>query len=259
MSLRECPRRSSRRRRTPRRSHPHRAPPKARDGWRSCGRAWPTRPRRAGRSRPSRHRRPDRRTRHEPRLPYLDFADAVGSLAEACTLIRRLWTEDEPFDFDGTYHQLTGAFCNPKPVQRPHPPVMIGGRATATLRVVAEHADLWNIPGADLDDCSWTSSAPRSVARPPRSPARSICGSPTTDPRSPETRSRELSTRASRTSCSGSPLHIPKASGSGSPASSSPHRPEPRAPPRVRLVLRRGAAQLVRVLDLRLTEVLRVV
>jgi alkanesulfonate monooxygenase SsuD/methylene tetrahydromethanopterin reductase-like flavin-dependent oxidoreductase (luciferase family) len=30
---------------------------------------------------------------------------------------------------------------------------MIGGRATATLRVVAEHADLWNIPGADLDDC----------------------------------------------------------------------------------------------------------
>ena len=30
---------------------------------------------------------------------------------------------------------------------------MIGGRTTATLRVVAEHADLWNIPGSDLDDC----------------------------------------------------------------------------------------------------------
>ncbi|HEY1509700.1 MAG TPA: LLM class flavin-dependent oxidoreductase, partial [Solirubrobacteraceae bacterium] len=73
--------------------------------------------------------------------------------AEACTIIRRLWSEAEPFDFDGTYHQLTGAFCNPKPVQQPRPPIMIGGRTPATLRVVAEHADLWNIPGGDIDDC----------------------------------------------------------------------------------------------------------
>ncbi len=85
-------------------------------------------------------------------LPYLDFADAVASLAEACTVIQRLWTEDEPFDFDGTHHQLTGALGNPKPLQRPYPPIMIGGRTTATLRVVAEHADLWNIPGSDLAD-----------------------------------------------------------------------------------------------------------
>ena len=86
-------------------------------------------------------------------LPYLDFADAVRSLAEACTVIRRLWSEPEPFDFDGTYHRPAGAFCNPKPVQQPHPPIMIGGRTAATLRVAAEHADLWNIPGGDIDDC----------------------------------------------------------------------------------------------------------
>jgi alkanesulfonate monooxygenase SsuD/methylene tetrahydromethanopterin reductase-like flavin-dependent oxidoreductase (luciferase family) len=84
-------------------------------------------------------------------LPYHDAAYAVGSLAEACTVIRRLWTDDEPFDFDGTYVQLTGAYCNPKPVQRPYPPIMIGGAASATLRVVAEHADLWNIPSLDAD------------------------------------------------------------------------------------------------------------
>ncbi|MBO0794038.1 MAG: LLM class flavin-dependent oxidoreductase, partial [Ktedonobacteraceae bacterium] len=85
-------------------------------------------------------------------LPFHDSAYAVGSLAEACMVIRRLWTEAEPFDFEGTYLHLTGAFCNPKPVQRLYPPILIGGRSTATLRVVAEHANLWNIPGGDIDD-----------------------------------------------------------------------------------------------------------
>jgi alkanesulfonate monooxygenase SsuD/methylene tetrahydromethanopterin reductase-like flavin-dependent oxidoreductase (luciferase family) len=83
-------------------------------------------------------------------LPYSNAGDAVGGLAEALTVIRRLWDEDKPFDFDGTYLHLTGAFCNPKPVQRPHPPIVIGGQAAATLRVVAEHADVWNFPGGDV-------------------------------------------------------------------------------------------------------------
>jgi alkanesulfonate monooxygenase SsuD/methylene tetrahydromethanopterin reductase-like flavin-dependent oxidoreductase (luciferase family) len=86
-------------------------------------------------------------------LPFYDAEHATGSLAEACTVIRRLWTEEEPFDFHGAYLDLTGAFGNPKPVQRPHPPILIGGRSSPTLRVVAEHADLWNIPGGDIEDC----------------------------------------------------------------------------------------------------------
>ncbi|GGF15855.1 LLM class flavin-dependent oxidoreductase [Subtercola lobariae] len=87
-------------------------------------------------------------------LPYDDFSHAVGNLDEALTVIRRLWTEDAPFDFDGTYLHLAGAFGNPKPVQRPYPPIMIGGRSTAVLRVVAKHADLWNIPGGNLVDAT---------------------------------------------------------------------------------------------------------
>lgn len=85
-------------------------------------------------------------------LPFQPPAQAVESLAEACAVIKRLWTADEPFDFHGRHHHLAGAFGSPKPVQRPHPPILIGGRSSATLRVVAEHADLWNIPGGDLDD-----------------------------------------------------------------------------------------------------------
>lgn len=109
-------------------------------------------------------------------LPFHDTAHAVGSLAEACTVIRRLWTEPEPFDFHGAYVRLTGAYGNPKPVQRPHPPILIGGRSSATLRVVAEHADVWNIPGGDIDDavgrsalldryCAETGRDPASVTR----------------------------------------------------------------------------------------------
>jgi alkanesulfonate monooxygenase SsuD/methylene tetrahydromethanopterin reductase-like flavin-dependent oxidoreductase (luciferase family) len=79
-------------------------------------------------------------------LPIAGPAEGVARLAEACTIFKRMWTEDV-FDFDGRYYRLSGAICEPKPVQRPHPPIMIGGWGDRTLRVAAEHADIWNIPG----------------------------------------------------------------------------------------------------------------
>ncbi len=85
-------------------------------------------------------------------LPYDSFSDSVANLEEALTVIRRLWTETKPFSFQGEQIQLTEAFGNPKPVQQPHPPIVIGGRSSALLKVVARHADVWNIPGGDLDD-----------------------------------------------------------------------------------------------------------
>jgi alkanesulfonate monooxygenase SsuD/methylene tetrahydromethanopterin reductase-like flavin-dependent oxidoreductase (luciferase family) len=73
--------------------------------------------------------------------------EAIGALAEALTIMKRMWAEDEPFDFDGRYYQLKGAICEPKPVQRPHPRIMIGAAGEKlSLRVVAEHADIWNCP-----------------------------------------------------------------------------------------------------------------
>jgi alkanesulfonate monooxygenase SsuD/methylene tetrahydromethanopterin reductase-like flavin-dependent oxidoreductase (luciferase family) len=80
-------------------------------------------------------------------IPFRAESDAVAALDEACTVIRRLWTEEEPFDFAGEHVRLVGAIGNPKPVQKPGPPIVIGGRASSTLRLVAKHADLWNVPG----------------------------------------------------------------------------------------------------------------
>jgi alkanesulfonate monooxygenase SsuD/methylene tetrahydromethanopterin reductase-like flavin-dependent oxidoreductase (luciferase family) len=85
-------------------------------------------------------------------LPYYDFRHSVEDLAEACTVIRRLWTQAEPFDFHGAHVDLTGAFGNPKPIQQPHPPILVAGRSAAVLRVAAEHAGLWNIAGGDIAD-----------------------------------------------------------------------------------------------------------
>jgi alkanesulfonate monooxygenase SsuD/methylene tetrahydromethanopterin reductase-like flavin-dependent oxidoreductase (luciferase family) len=72
--------------------------------------------------------------------------EGIGRLSETITIIRRMFTEDE-FDFDGRYYTLSGTINEPKPVQRPGPPVLVGGSGTRLLRLVAEQADIWNIPG----------------------------------------------------------------------------------------------------------------
>ncbi len=85
-------------------------------------------------------------------IPLYKPGERIGRLGEACEVIRLMWTQEAP-DFDGKYYQLKGARCEPKPVQKPYPPFVIGGSGEQkTLRVVAQYADIWNYSAASLDE-----------------------------------------------------------------------------------------------------------
>ena len=67
-------------------------------------------------------------------------------MAEYLEVIRRCWTEDDP-SFDGRYYKLGDVGFYPKPVQKPHPPIWVGGFADGALRRVARYGDAWHAGG----------------------------------------------------------------------------------------------------------------
>jgi F420-dependent oxidoreductase-like protein len=85
-------------------------------------------------------------------IDLLPIGPRMDRFDETCDVIVGLLTEPE-FSYQGTHFQLDGAHCEPKPVQRPHPPICIGGSGEKrTLRTVARVAQHWNYLGGTVEE-----------------------------------------------------------------------------------------------------------
>ena len=79
------------------------------------------------------------------------FATRFKLLRERVLAMKALWTEERP-QFHGQFVNFDPVWCYPKPVQKPHPPILLGGESEHTLKRVAEFADGWfPRPGPDFD------------------------------------------------------------------------------------------------------------
>jgi len=82
-------------------------------------------------------------------IPFFPNKERLLRLEEAIQIIRKMWTEEPAATFNGKFYQINNAYCNPKPIQKPSPPIMVGGSGERqTLKIVAKYADACNLFGS---------------------------------------------------------------------------------------------------------------
>jgi alkanesulfonate monooxygenase SsuD/methylene tetrahydromethanopterin reductase-like flavin-dependent oxidoreductase (luciferase family) len=110
-------------------------------------------------------------------LPFPSAGDRVTMLDESLRAMKLLWSEPRS-TFKGRFYELKDAIAEPKPIQRPHPPIWIGSKGDRMLRLTARHADVWhsNAPtfGESVALNSALDVACTKVGRDPASVRRSI-------------------------------------------------------------------------------------
>ena len=80
---------------------------------------------------------------------FPSIRERLDRLEEAIQIIRKMWTDEPTATFVGRYYQIKNAYCNPKPIQRPSPPILVGGEGEKrTLEIVAKYADACNLFGS---------------------------------------------------------------------------------------------------------------
>jgi F420-dependent oxidoreductase-like protein len=90
-------------------------------------------------------------------IPFPQLGERFERLEEQLAIISGLWATKvgEAFNFSGTHYSLTDSPALPKPVQTPHPPIIVGGHGRkVTPRLAATYADEFNVPFAPLDVCT---------------------------------------------------------------------------------------------------------
>jgi F420-dependent oxidoreductase-like protein len=142
----------------------------------------------------------------------------LRQLDEALHICKRMWT-DERVTFTGKYYRVRDAWCNPKPLQKPHPPIMIGGGGEKVLlRIVATHADRWNLGGSLADfrrKLPLLEAHCRAIGRDPTTIEKSWFGNLIIEP-DEERLARRLAKRAARAGAAAD--HLDQRTISGTPA-----------------------------------------
>ena len=86
-------------------------------------------------------------------VPFASTRERFDRLTEQVEIVHRSWGSD-PFDFDGRFYRLENADPLPKPVQQPHPPLILGGKAgPRAAALAARWADEYNTAMATVDEC----------------------------------------------------------------------------------------------------------
>ncbi|MGO9058517.1 MAG: LLM class flavin-dependent oxidoreductase [Candidatus Binataceae bacterium] len=75
--------------------------------------------------------------------------ERIDRMDEAIRVLKAMWTQDEP-SYRGRYYAIDKAYNFPKPLQKPHPPIMIGGAGTRVLEIAAREADIVNVVSAAI-------------------------------------------------------------------------------------------------------------
>src|SRR5215470_3564055 len=72
----------------------------------------------------------------------LSHTDRYACAEEWLAIVKRLWTEDDPFDYDGRFYQIAKGSLAPKPIQAPYPAIMNAGASERGRHFAAKHCDL---------------------------------------------------------------------------------------------------------------------
>jgi dimethylsulfone monooxygenase len=75
-------------------------------------------------------------------IPLLEHDKRYDMAAEWIEIIKRLWTEDDEFDYDGKFYQIKKGYLQPKPIQKPHPVIMNAGGSKKGQHFAAKYCDV---------------------------------------------------------------------------------------------------------------------
>jgi F420-dependent oxidoreductase-like protein len=88
-------------------------------------------------------------------LAFPEIRERADLMEDELAILHGLWEEPDGWSFEGHQISVKSASFNPKPVQRPHPPIIIGGEGSPrSLRLAARYADEYNMSSRGPDECA---------------------------------------------------------------------------------------------------------